>query len=182
MRSKLLIRGPAPLLGSRSTYFVPDGGCLRVFVFLAAVLAAGAATAADIKVMISAGFFNLCTELGPAFEKSSGQAHHYARTLSWSASSRSRADPCARRRFRRHGAARHSTPDIFRRCAAKDLAATRSRSRTAAFPLHRRGGKHYHEGRAKAFSGTQKWQRKLASYTAQFRVEDAAIDTDVSIP
>ena len=45
---------------------------LCVIVCLAAALAASAATAADIKVMISAGFFNVYKELGPAFEKSTG--------------------------------------------------------------------------------------------------------------
>ena len=56
---------------------------LYLFVLLAAALAAGAATAADIKVMISAGFFNVYADLGPAFEKYRAQAHHYARTLGW---------------------------------------------------------------------------------------------------
>jgi molybdate transport system substrate-binding protein len=45
---------------------------LYVFVVLTAALAAGTATAADIKVMISAGFFKVYAELGPAFEKSTG--------------------------------------------------------------------------------------------------------------
>ena len=45
---------------------------LCVIVCLAAALAARAAPAADIKVMISAGFFNVYRELGPAFEKSTG--------------------------------------------------------------------------------------------------------------
>jgi molybdate transport system substrate-binding protein len=45
---------------------------LRVLAFLIAGLAASAASAADIKVMISAGFFKVYEELGPAFEKSSG--------------------------------------------------------------------------------------------------------------
>jgi hypothetical protein len=45
---------------------------LCVIVCLAAALAARAAPAADIKVMISAGFFNVYAELGPAFEKSTG--------------------------------------------------------------------------------------------------------------
>jgi len=45
---------------------------LRMIVFLAAALAATPATAADIKVMISAGFFSVYAELGPAFEKSTG--------------------------------------------------------------------------------------------------------------
>ena len=42
---------------------------LYLFVLLAAALVAGAATAADIKVMISAGFFNVYADLGTAFEK-----------------------------------------------------------------------------------------------------------------
>ena len=45
---------------------------LYLFVLLAAALAAGAATAADIKVMISAVFFNVYADLGPAFEKLTG--------------------------------------------------------------------------------------------------------------
>jgi molybdate transport system substrate-binding protein len=45
---------------------------LCVIVCLAGALAASAATAADIKVMISAGFFNVYAQLGPAFEKSTG--------------------------------------------------------------------------------------------------------------
>jgi len=45
---------------------------LRVLAVLIACLAAGPASAADIRVMISAGFFNVYRELGPAFEKSTG--------------------------------------------------------------------------------------------------------------
>src|SRR4029078_1750704 len=45
---------------------------LRLLAFLIACLAAGPASAADIRVMISAGFFNVYRELGPAFEKSTG--------------------------------------------------------------------------------------------------------------
>src|SRR4029077_20403219 len=45
---------------------------LRVLAVLIACLAANAASAADIRVMISAGFFNVYKELGPAFEKSTG--------------------------------------------------------------------------------------------------------------
>ena len=45
---------------------------LRLLAVLIAVCAASAASAADIKVMISAGFFNVYKELGPAFEKASG--------------------------------------------------------------------------------------------------------------
>jgi molybdate transport system substrate-binding protein len=48
---------------------------VAIFVF---ILAAGAAKADDIKVMISAGFFHVYSELGPAFEKSTG--HHLITT------------------------------------------------------------------------------------------------------
>jgi molybdate transport system substrate-binding protein len=46
----------------------------RAFVFgiAATLLLSGAAGAADIRVMISAGFFSVYKELGPAFEKSTG--------------------------------------------------------------------------------------------------------------
>ena len=44
----------------------------RLLAFLAVIIAASAASAADIKVMISAGFFKVYAELGPAFEKSTG--------------------------------------------------------------------------------------------------------------
>ena len=39
---------------------------------VAAVLTAGAASAADVRVMISAGFYGVYSELGPAFERASG--------------------------------------------------------------------------------------------------------------
>jgi molybdate transport system substrate-binding protein len=39
---------------------------------IAAVLMAGAASAADVRVMISAGFYGVYSELGPAFERASG--------------------------------------------------------------------------------------------------------------
>src|SRR5258707_10134663 len=39
---------------------------------VAAVFIAGAASAADIHVMISAGFYRVYAELGPAFERASG--------------------------------------------------------------------------------------------------------------
>jgi molybdate transport system substrate-binding protein len=39
---------------------------------LAFVLAAGTARAADVRVMISAGFFHVYSELGPAYEKATG--------------------------------------------------------------------------------------------------------------
>ena len=45
---------------------------LLLLAFVIAATAASPASAADIKVMISAGFFNVYKELGPAFEKSTG--------------------------------------------------------------------------------------------------------------
>src|SRR3954466_9664818 len=48
------------------------GLLLWIFTVLAAALAAGPATAADIKVMNSAGFFNVYADLGPAFENLTG--------------------------------------------------------------------------------------------------------------
>ncbi len=45
---------------------------LRLFALLVGCLIASAGPAADIRVMISAGFFNVYAELGPAFEKSTG--------------------------------------------------------------------------------------------------------------
>src|SRR5215470_6368198 len=44
----------------------------QLAVFAAALLMAGAASAADIKVMISAGFYHVYSELGPAFERATG--------------------------------------------------------------------------------------------------------------
>ncbi len=44
----------------------------RCLSTLAALLIAGAASAADVHVMISAGFFGVYSELGPAFERASG--------------------------------------------------------------------------------------------------------------
>src|SRR5215475_15430440 len=43
-----------------------------LFAFLITIVLAPGATAADIKVIISAGFFNVYKELGPAFEASTG--------------------------------------------------------------------------------------------------------------
>ena len=43
-----------------------------LFALLIAIVLAQGAIAADIKVMISAGFFSVYKELGPAFEKSTG--------------------------------------------------------------------------------------------------------------
>jgi molybdate transport system substrate-binding protein len=51
---------------------------LRLVAILAFVLATGAAYAADVKVMISSGFFHVYAELGPAFEKATG--HHLITT------------------------------------------------------------------------------------------------------
>src|SRR3981189_670339 len=45
---------------------------------LAALLIAGAASAAEVHVMISAGFYGVYSELGPAFERASG--HHLVTT------------------------------------------------------------------------------------------------------
>jgi molybdate transport system substrate-binding protein len=45
---------------------------LRLFALLAAISAAIPASAADIRVMISSGFFQVYSQLGPAFEKSTG--------------------------------------------------------------------------------------------------------------
>jgi molybdate transport system substrate-binding protein len=45
---------------------------VRLFILLVTIVLAPAATAADLKVMISAGFFSVYKELGPAFEKSTG--------------------------------------------------------------------------------------------------------------
>src|SRR6202790_5391505 len=47
--------------------------CLSRFG-VAALLVAGAAPAANVHVMISAGFYGVYSELGPAFERASG--HH----------------------------------------------------------------------------------------------------------
>jgi molybdate transport system substrate-binding protein len=47
---------------------------LRAGAVLAAVVIAGSAFAADVRVMISAGFFEAYSELAPAFERTSG--HH----------------------------------------------------------------------------------------------------------
>src|SRR5437762_11568547 len=38
----------------------------------AALLVAGAASAAEVRVMISAGFYRVYSELGPAFERATG--------------------------------------------------------------------------------------------------------------
>src|SRR5437773_5226100 len=46
---------------------------------LAALLIAGAASAADVYVMISAGFYGVYSELGPAFERASGHHLHTTR-------------------------------------------------------------------------------------------------------
>ena len=51
---------------------------LSGFVGAIALLIAGAAAAADVHVMISAGFYGVYSELGPAFERASG--HHLVTT------------------------------------------------------------------------------------------------------
>jgi molybdate transport system substrate-binding protein len=53
---------------------------VRLFSMLgvAALLTAGRAAAADVRVMISAGFYGVYSELGPAFERASG--HHLVTT------------------------------------------------------------------------------------------------------
>src|SRR6188768_320953 len=45
---------------------------LFVLAFVTAAFGASPASAADIRVMISAGFFQVYSQLGPAFEKSTG--------------------------------------------------------------------------------------------------------------
>jgi molybdate transport system substrate-binding protein len=47
-------------------------------IAMAALLMAGRASAADVRVMISAGFYGVYSELGPAFERASG--HHLVTT------------------------------------------------------------------------------------------------------
>ena len=47
-------------------------------VGVAALLAASAASAADVQVMISSGFYGVYSEFGPAFERASG--HHLVTT------------------------------------------------------------------------------------------------------
>src|SRR4030088_423259 len=51
---------------------------LLALVGAAALLTVGAASAADVHVMISAGFHGVYSELGPAFERASG--HHLVTT------------------------------------------------------------------------------------------------------
>jgi molybdate transport system substrate-binding protein len=51
---------------------------LRLLVAFTLVAGAATAKAADVKVMISAGFFHVYSELGPAFEKATG--HHLVTT------------------------------------------------------------------------------------------------------
>lgn len=53
-------------------------GRLFIGLFVAASLFTGQTLAADVHVMISAGFFRVYSELGPAFEKSTG--HHLVTT------------------------------------------------------------------------------------------------------
>src|SRR6476469_2717507 len=63
------MRTCSPLLAQGATM---PRSFLYLFVLSAAALAAGAATAADIKVMISSWFCIVCTDLGPACEKVTG--------------------------------------------------------------------------------------------------------------
>src|ERR1700761_1602025 len=74
----LEVRGPARPDGRRG--FVKPGALVRwVFMFgVAAVLATKAASAADVRVMISSGFYGVYSALGPAFERASG--HHLVTT------------------------------------------------------------------------------------------------------
>lgn len=51
--------------------------CLSI-LGVATVLTVGAAPAADVRVLISAGFYGVYSELGPAFERASG--HHLITT------------------------------------------------------------------------------------------------------
>ena len=48
------------------------GTLVRWLCALAALFMAGAASAADVHVMISAGFSRVSSQLGPAFERTSG--------------------------------------------------------------------------------------------------------------
>src|ERR1700733_10604807 len=50
----------------------------RLLLVVAAMALPGAAFAADVRVMISAGFYHVYAELGPAFERASG--HHLITT------------------------------------------------------------------------------------------------------
>src|SRR4051812_33596559 len=51
---------------------------LRHCLAFVALLVAGAASAADVRVMISAGFYGVYSELGPTFERTTG--HHLVTT------------------------------------------------------------------------------------------------------
>ncbi len=53
-------------------------GLAALLLFAAAMALPGAAFAADVRVMISAGFYRVYSELGPAFERASG--HHLVTT------------------------------------------------------------------------------------------------------
>jgi molybdate transport system substrate-binding protein len=56
----------------------PPAVRLLLLIGVAALLTAGHASAADVRVMISAGFYGVYSELGPAFERASG--HHLITT------------------------------------------------------------------------------------------------------
>jgi molybdate transport system substrate-binding protein len=71
------IRYPAGKPGRRGR--MTRSSCIRWLSALAAVLLkVGAASAADVQVMISAGFYQVYSELAPAFERASG--HHLVTT------------------------------------------------------------------------------------------------------
>ena len=74
-----------------------------------------------------------------------------------------RANSCPGRRFRRHGAVRHSTSDLIRRCAAEKFAATRFSSCATAFPVLRGGGRRHHESRTEAVGSTVNGRFHIAS-------------------
>src|SRR3977135_296323 len=52
---------------------------LLSIIAVAALLMLGRASAADVRVMISAGFYGVYSELGPAFERASGHRLHTTR-------------------------------------------------------------------------------------------------------
>ena len=64
-----------------------------------------------------------------------------------------RANSCPGRRFRRHGAVRHSTSDLIRRRAAEKFTATRLSSCATSFPVLRGGGRRHHESWTEAAGG-----------------------------
>ena len=69
-----------PIMRGSITLVIGPGPLVRWLSIVAAtvVLLVGTASAADIHVMISAGFYGVYSELGPAFERASG--HHLVTT------------------------------------------------------------------------------------------------------